>query len=256
MKIHILSAPSKLTHQLRAYFQSYVLSEDSITSGADIPSEREFDSLIIHDPIKIEKSFIHRAPLIKKFLNLHFPEVKLIVVSTIPVEHPNYLDLFQLPEDFYKFMSRLYPCGRKWDLEYSNALDSKLAHFFAGHGESSFMQQASNFRMSLNNAYSEWEECGENPDSYPEIVNNFITIAIKQWSTLYFRWVKYKPFIMETPFYEKFLDAESDILLIKKFIENKEKYLEYTIFSKGNYFKAFDNLYKSLANVRDTYIEN
>ena len=101
MQIYSLSYFKEISSVLeKHYFNKYNISLNDVSNITIIQS----DIIIIFEPFKIDSRYSSLSPIWKRYLTIHSPETKLIVMGFCNFQSRNYIDLLNLPKDFNAYV--------------------------------------------------------------------------------------------------------------------------------------------------------
>jgi DNA-binding response OmpR family regulator len=271
MKIICLCSNEIISQRISTFLNQQA---DIIPFNRNIDDYTVFDAAILVEPFECkgehedpEKGglFVSSFVLWKRYMELHAPDIKLMMSGFQSINHPNYISLLELSED-YPIKDKILDAhsvtvSYEKDLPYEGEQVAKrLKIFFEGHNHEGMIKTLASIRQSLNHAYNRatprdieafhviWEE-----DLYPER---------QQSKLLNSRWKNYCPYFESMPFYHK-LDA----VKAHHFIEQLQLLYEGTpklkssnatkklnLFNQLNAYNRLDELQTILDQINKQYV--
>jgi hypothetical protein len=204
MTISLITNLSPTEESVIAYFSNHKFI--NLNNSTTFTS----DCFLIIDPFFVNGQYINYSSIYRQFLTKKHPSAKILIAGIWEIEHPNYIDLFKLPNDLDG------KCNNAMQTDYleeviSNGIDVReiMKHFFEGHGEFSLLSSLINLLPALNAAYIKMKhQEGDWVD-----VNNTLIVPFSSKGTKEFvrRWDKYQPYLEFLPFFPDLQIIERDI---------------------------------------------
>ncbi len=191
---------------------------------SDDPKLEANTEFLLLDPFYVGGCYLNYHAVYHRYFQLNKPDAKLVVIGFWQVKHPNYIDLFQLPDTLEYKLSQAKTAREEWMLNLggANGMDI-LKAFFAGHGEGSLMNSLISLIPALNSSHNavvheneDWEHV------FKVLIEPYSISGIEQFKQ---RWREYQNVMKRMPFYPK-LDE------VKKTIEDIGAHLNSTDESK------------------------
>ena len=251
MFLSLLSHSSQVNKLLTTYFQAQQIELHIVTHPSSL-NYTESSHLILLEPSKVEGQFLFRTSIFKIFLRKQYPDINLIVLGMDLPAHPNCLDLYNLPPDFHNFLSNSLPVTEDWEgpASQEDSLEKQLTYFFKDHGNQSFIDKATYFKMTLTNAYEKLED----PNfSYEWVCDTIFPLAQKQWPELKRRWDMHIFYFQQTPFFPEIKKLDKELGGFGDFFESSEVLLNEELFKNGDFLNRFDQLLARLKEIKQSY---
>lgn len=257
MNIHLIATHPGTKDYLKRYVESHGC--DLLYDGPErIPNFKEVETLILLEPSKIAGRYLLTGILLKRYLRQNYPHIRLLIAGLNKKghEYSNYIDLCHLDDDFHSTLSDAQPLSEDWGLPIggSNSLRQKLVYFFKGHGQRSFMAEASNFRMTLRTAYYKYKEDLQNPWQFDQVSEHLDSLAKDQWDKLLRRYATYRPLLEKTPFWHEIACIKSPMEEISDFVQSEG--WDQTVFSKTDFVEQFQKIYDRFESIDRKYIHS
>lgn len=195
LQIDLISARPEVDRLLGPYLERYGISL-SHSLPQQLKARHSIACIMLYEPAKLEEALYTRASAYYAYLLGKFPTAKLITLGLQEGWGPYHLNLFALPTDFLAYYDAV-PAVNAISLEsYSSThtIEQRLQHFFRGHGASSFIETASQFKMSLHTLSRLIGEPATDEDK-----EKMLALAKLEWHTLVDRWLAYQVFFRAIP---------------------------------------------------------
>jgi len=209
--------------------------------------------LIILEPFLIKNIYFTISTIWRRYLSIHAPETRLVVMGVCEFQSVNYIDILNFPAKITSFLKNALPVTADWQIpiDGANILD-RIRRFFAGHGGVSVVSKLSGLRQTLDIAYSKLRE-GSN--TFEELKKELLLpFAIVEWQEVITRWQYSLPLFEYLPFYptiqeitEIFSDLSENFAC---FFPQEDLFLEQQIDMKLNH------VHKKLLEIDQLYISS
>lgn len=231
------------------YFQETI---PFISNSYALPSQWDTVSVfIIVEPFVINHKYCSVSSLWKKYLFIHFPNIKLILMGFLDFQGPNYIDLLNMPKDFHAFVQNALHVGSDYDIPIDgmNCHDA-MRQFFKGHGKDSLISQLNKIQQSLNVAYTNLLT-GSN--DFQEIRDSLlIPYFMPEWKELKRRWDVYYPFFEYLPFFSTMKSIDETFRKISQAINTND--IDENIFLQGHLDDKIATIANQLIQIDKNYI--
>lgn len=187
----------------------------------------------------------------KRYMAYHNPKASLLTAGFTRGQHPNYLDLFQLPQNLPAFLERTYTVVEDWkpvDTMGMNMADM-LLRFFQGHGQESITDAINNIYRKLHTIQRELEQ---DNSFFPVLVQKVWDSAyIKvNWEIFLNRWEHYYPLFDYLPFYNELEHINSMVKKISPVFQTEGP--EEAVFHQ--LFSPFSEIKTILLKINNRYV--
>lgn len=241
-------------------FDQYIGKSYQLIDYMESRNAKSIKTLLIVDPLLVNRKFVSISKTWRRYLFVHCKNAKLIILGKRVSEHPNYLDIGQLPDDFHKWLVEDaksisdFEFRRKevegldpetiidhfedsWEETLSlpgECIDLKLQQFFDGHGNVSLISRLIALRMTLVIAYN---KVIANGVDHAKVYQEFIIPHKNEWDHFKNRWDTYRSYFNVLPFI-------SEIEAIEKIISEIQLFFEKNIKSSEHFhqFKCHDKV--------------
>ena len=188
---------------------------------SDDPKLEANTEFLLLDPFYVGGYYLNYHAVYHRYFQLNKPDAKLVVIGFWQVAHPNYIDLFHLPDTLEYKLSQAMTAREEWapSLGGINSMDM-LKVFFAGHGGGSLVNSLIKLVPVPKSAHNTVEHDRERV--FKELIEPHSISRIEQFKQ---KWWEYHDVIKHMPFYPK-LDE------VKKTIEDIGDHLNSTDESK------------------------
>lgn len=247
MELLALAGDNRFLKAQRSYFERQNVRFVPYTGKDQLG---DYPGLMIFIPIEYLGQFVSPTETWRRYLARHHPKTRLIIAGVEVINHPNYLDLLALPEDFSVFFHNLKVVTEAdWQPIITEAVDmqDKLHRFYEGHGNESVTYTLSKIRRKMEtlagllketNYIKAWKEIFE------PLPGEAAAYTEGKWNELVRRWAHYAPFFHYLPFREEIEEVGRRIALIAPFFRNncREEELYIRLEPKKNIDWIFDTL--------------
>lgn len=244
--VYYLGNKDEIVDYLRIYLKAQGLL---LRTYSDEVLVTELEYLMLIEPVLLRSKQYILSSLWKNWLLEHHPHCKLIFASYRQTDHPNALNLLQLPVDFSSWLKDIPPVGvyqpqyagckeidgQKYD-EYVDPwkffplplgwdIKDEIVNFLDGHNrDNSFVNQLIRLRKSMMDLKDIIEEGSVSHLDLEKIASGKNEIKIT-WALLNNRWERYAAFFEWLPFHQtvrqlihelKLLDQHCKALFLDK----------------------------------------
>lgn len=248
MKIHTLSYFNKIYFVLNKYY--FAKFTPRLKRVVNINSVR-YNTLIIIEPFKIDNKYFTISPIWKRYLSIHSPDTKLIVMGFCDFQSRNYIDLLNLPKDFNAYVQNALPVSEDWEIPIDGAdVREYLKRFFEGHGGNSLLSKLNGMRQTVNIART---QIINNDAKFETILNELLLPYAKpEWLELINRWQNYYPYFEYLPFYNIIKEINKKNSEISEFFTCNNPTEE--LFSTLDIEFSLNKIHKQLTELDKLYI--
>lgn len=247
MELLAMASTARFLEAQRGYFERQGVCF-TLYTGRDQLSR--YSSLVIFIPVENQGQFVSPAGIWRQFLAKNHPETRLIISGVEAINHHNYLDLLNLPNDFSVFFNNLKAVNEKsWAPIETEALDMrvKLRRFYEGHGRESVTYTLSKIIRKTETLAKRLKEVGYRQawkEIFEPLKGETVTYTEEKWNELIRRWEHYAPFFQYLPFKEETEEAGRRIEYISPFFGNncREEELYTSLECKKNLGWLYDTL--------------
>ena len=110
-----------------------------------------YDSIILIEPYKLQNEYYQIHDVWKQYLNATYPEITLLILSFSKIDHPNHIDILDLPSDLMGKIQNAMPTKREWIISgQGRRISTRLSVLFKTHGLESILDLLSNLNQSIN----------------------------------------------------------------------------------------------------------
>lgn len=217
--LHYISNDKFINAKLVAYFEK----SDIRFISYDRKQSPKLQAVLIVEPFKLIDEYFNIHTIWKSFLekNGNSPNVKMLVSGFGQLSiHPNYVDLFTLPNDFDRVLMKAKPISENWEIETNQFnIVTRLRAFFKGHNTISLFQKLNSLEMSVKNI--DFAINGTINKNFEEAAVKIVGMSQDQWKNFMNRWANYKKFFRYSPFYyqEKAINEALD--QVRPFFESR-----------------------------------
>ena len=252
MHVAILSHSPNAKFLLRAYLSAQNISFEFIEDPS-IYDYTECTYVIVTEPTYIENEPLQCGSVMRNYLKTHFSHLNLILAGILPSTQSNYLDLFQLPQNFSDFTAKLIPLSEHWTIHHlePNCLQKQLLYFFHDHGKRSFFDSYPNFQTTLEITHKNYIN---GVTSYVELCKEAIPLAQDQWPELRRRWELYLPLFRQTPFFPEVKKIDRELGDFTEFFQYGDVLQKEELFKSGDFLNRFKNIITDLDKLKGSYL--
>jgi len=231
------------------YFTKYNNTKLNIVSGYT-ENQTKIINIII-DPFLVNKRYFTLAPIWKRYIAVHSPNSKFIILGFKNYQSHNYIDLLNLPKDFIAYLENALTVKEDWEIPIDGAdMLEYLKRFFKGHGGNSLLSRLNAVRQTFNVADTQLVT-GESDFEY---IHNELLLPIgkPEWRELISCWENYYPYFKYLPFYPIINKINANFLKITDFFtcNNPTKIL----FLRHNFNKMLEDVNQKLVEIDRLYI--
>ncbi|WP_148270448.1 hypothetical protein [Haliscomenobacter hydrossis] len=198
--------------------------------------------LVLRSPVQVGSILASPERPWKKYLANQAPNTIFIIAGFAGIQHRNYLDLLDLPEDLESFVRQALPAGQNWEPINTGAADmtEKLKNFFSGHGNESIMDILSRIQRALKMTMDAVKTQNRN---FQEVADFLLADLPEQWQTVESRWQRYFFLFNCLPFFDLF--EKSNIL-----IQNLKPYFEQENFTHWG-IAELELVYETIVSIKE-----
>ncbi|MDD2600504.1 MAG: hypothetical protein PHO37_14980 [Kiritimatiellae bacterium] len=220
---------------------------------SDNPIITDHKKILFFDPFDIDGNYLNYHSVYRRYLQLHNPEAKMVVLGLWLIDHPNYIDIFHLPDSLEDVFSRAKTAKEQCTLTLGGEdAGDTLKSFFSGHGDKSLMSSLINLVPALNTSH--YEIVCNNEDwnyVFEKLIEPYSISGIEQFMQ---RWGNYHNIMEHMPFYPELLvvkDSIEDIgLHLKPTDESKTWFINSEVPSRLN------RAVETLRQIESDYVGN
>ena len=231
------------------YFQETI---PFISNSCALPSEWDQVSVfIIVEPFVINQKYCSVSSLWTKYLSIHFPNIKLILMGFLDFKGLNYIDLLNMPKDFHQFIENALPVSSDYDIPIDglNCHDT-IIQFFKGHGKDSLISQLNKIQQSLNVSYA---NLLIGTSDFKEILDLLLMpYFMPEWKELKRRWDVYYPFFEYLPFFSTMKSINETLKEISQVISATN--IKKNTFLNGHFDDKIVSISNQLVQIDKHYI--
>jgi len=231
------------------YFQDKI---PLISNSYAFPSEWDSVSVfIIIEPFVISHKYCSVSSLWKKYLSIHFPNIKLILMGFLDFQDQNYIDLLNMPNNFHVFVQNALPAGTEYGIPVDglNCHDT-MRQFFKGHGNDSLISQLNRIQQSLNVTYT---NLLTGSSDFQEIKDSLLMpYFMPEWKELKRRWDVYYPFFEYLPFFSTMKSINETLKEISQVISATN--IKKNTFLNGHFDDKIVSISNQLVQIDKHYI--
>jgi len=180
---------------------------------------RKSPVLLLFSPVWHHDMYISCDKSWKKYLSIKSPKIRLISIGLRNEQHPNYIDVLNLPKDFGQFFKNARTVSEEWEPVDTWGLDieEKLKRFLEGHGADSIREIFTPINRTLKITHDELMQ----GTSFKELEENIIKPGNlhKKWQIFRNRFTNYYPFFGCLPFFDLFRKINISITHIHPFFQ-------------------------------------
>jgi|GEM_PF-1996726 len=217
VQIQYIATKTEILSTLETYCRKAGVSFTAYNTAKTEPG----DYLMLLEPLSIHNQKYALSKIWKRWLYQKSPATRLIVAGYAESQHPNYLNLLDLPKDLISWLGSIYTVaafpmqyvGAKRNTDGSTTdqyadpwermlpirgIDAakQLLKFMDGHDPHySINEHLARIRKSIMDLKSKLEEGDFDKEGESEIKE-----LQQEWSYFYFRWAYYKPLFDYLPF--------------------------------------------------------
>lgn len=156
--------------------------------------------LIILEPFLVKNIYFTISPIWKRYLSIHAPETRLVVMGVREFQSANYIDILNFPPKIDYFLENALPVNVDWEVPIDGAsMLNRLHRFFEGHGGISVVSKLSGLLQTLDIAYNKLREGANTFDELKKEL--LLPYAIAEWQQIITRWQFSLPLFEYLPFY-------------------------------------------------------
>jgi len=199
MEIFLYSNIPEVVHSLQKYYFQFETPKIKFFSAFETKLQSA-STIIILEPFRIKNIYFIISPLWKRYLSVHTPDTKLVVLGFCEYQGDNYIDILNFPDDFIARVKNARSVSSNWDIPIDGADMLKwIEGFFEGHGGSSVMSKLNELHQTIDIAS---QKLIDGSYTFDEIKNDLLLpYAIPEWQELMSRWQYYFPLFQYLPFY-------------------------------------------------------
>lgn len=253
-RIPYIATNSRIGKPLEAYFLQHNLRLSHVClSDANPSTLKGANTFLMVSPLNCNNIYISPETIWKKYLQLNNPDAIFLTAGFKSVQHSNYLDLLQLPENLPAFIDQAKPASQKWEPPFSGGLDikEKLRRFYQGHGDESVTDILYTIIRIFSIADVEMKRYGT---PFRELSQELFTqnAVPEKWRELKNRWTNYLPFFQCLPFWDVFTRVDRLFDHIDPFF--RADCSEEMLFSDLNCMNTLKQIKDQLATVCNQYV--
>lgn len=270
MDIYYISKEKKVGEKLERYFNS----KHKLTTCETIPTNfKAYQTIIIVEPYQVKNQYLSIYHIWKRFLAVKSPHTKLIIAGFCDIDHPNYLQLLEVHEDFDldSYLEMALPSTQEWETDLNphgrdyNVL-SRLKRFFKGHNYESIIDSISKVRQVLSDAdlsVKGSKSANRKKEDFKKVWVNQLHKKKPYFRSFYSRWSNYKAYFECLPIIPQLKEQKVEQVVedLHQLFDGKRELSEQELLKKEHEYRRIDpfskigNLTGTLRNIDKRFID-